>query len=37
MDRFSVRRDGNNVVVNLDRVFEEDQDTAGWKAAFLSI
>lgn len=37
MDRFAVRRDGNNVVVNLDKVFEEDQDAAGWKAAFLAV
>jgi Rieske Fe-S protein len=37
MDRFAVRRDGNNVVVNLDKVFEEDQDAAGWKAAFLAL
>jgi nitrite reductase/ring-hydroxylating ferredoxin subunit len=37
MDRFAVRRDGNNVVVNLDKVFEEDQDATGWKAAFLAL
>ena len=37
MDRFGVRRDGRNIVVDLDQVFEEDQDAAGWKAAFLSI
>ena len=37
MDRFAVRREGNTVVVNLDKVFEEDQDAAGWKAASVSI
>jgi Rieske Fe-S protein len=33
MDRFGVRRDGGNLIVDLDRVFEQDRDAAGWKAA----
>ena len=36
MDRFAVKRDGNNLVVNLDKVFEDDRDKAGWKAAAIS-
>ena len=37
MDRHAIRREGGNVVVDLDRVFEEDQDVAQWKAAFVSV
>jgi nitrite reductase/ring-hydroxylating ferredoxin subunit len=37
MDRFAVHRAGGHVVVNLDKVFEEDQDAAGWKGAFLTV
>jgi Rieske Fe-S protein len=33
MDRFAVTRDGNNLVVDLDKVFEQDKDAAGWKGA----
>ena len=35
LDRFSVRMDGNNVIVNLDKLFEEKKD-AGWDAAYVS-
>ena len=37
MDRFAVTKDGGNIVVNLDKLFEEDQDGAQWKAAFISV
>ncbi len=37
MDRFAVRKDGNNVVVNLDKLFQEDEDEAQWKTAFVTI
>ena len=37
MDRFAVRKDGNNVVVNLDKLYQEDDDEAAWKAAFVAI
>ena len=37
MDRFAVRKDGNNVVVNLDKLYQEDEDEAAWKAAFVAI
>jgi len=33
MDRYSVRREGGNVVVNLDALHRQDQDRAGWDAA----
>jgi len=37
MDRFAVRKDGNSVVVNLDKLYQEDEDEAAWKAAFVAI
>jgi Rieske Fe-S protein len=33
MDRFAVAHEGANLVVNLDKVFEDDRDHAGWKSA----
>jgi len=36
LDRFAVRKDGNAVVVNLDKLFEEDKD-GDWKTAFVAI
>lgn len=35
LDRFAVRKDGNNVVVNLDKLYQEDDDEAAWKTAFV--
>jgi nitrite reductase/ring-hydroxylating ferredoxin subunit len=37
MDRFSVRRDGANVVVDLDALHKQDSDAAGWNAAVVHI
>jgi len=37
MDRFAIRKDGNNVVVNLDKLYQEDEDEAGWKAASVNL
>ena len=37
MDRFAVRKDWNNVVVNLDKLYQEDEDEAAWKAAFVAL
>ncbi len=37
MDRFGVRRDGGNLIVNLDKVFESDRDLTGWKSAALTL
>jgi Rieske Fe-S protein len=36
MDRFGVKRDGSNLVVDLDKVYEDDKDHAGWKAAAIA-
>ena len=33
MDRFAIRRDGANLLVDLSRVFQSDADAAGWSAA----
>ncbi len=37
MDRYAVRLDGKNIVVNLDKLYEEDQDVALWKGAFIAV
>jgi len=37
LDRFVVRKDGNNVVANLDKLLQEDDDEAAWKAAFVTV
>lgn len=33
MDRFPVRREGGEVVVTIDRVFQSDKDANGWSSA----
>lgn len=35
--RFPIRRDGNQVFVNLDLVFRFDADRAGWEKAFVTL
>ena len=37
LDRFVVRRDGNFVVAELDRLIRSDKDPAGWAAAAISV
>ena len=37
MDRLAIRKDGVNVVVNLDKAFQEDENNAAWKAAFVAV
>jgi hypothetical protein len=37
MDRFAVRRDGDKVVVDLDKLYQQDKDTTEWKAAFIQV
>ena len=37
LDRFAVRKDGNNVVADLDKLYQEDEDEASWKTAFVTI
>lgn len=37
MDRFPIRKDAGNVVINLDAVFHSDTDAAGWSAAEVAV
>jgi Rieske Fe-S protein len=37
LDRLAIHKDGNNVVVNLDKVFQQDDDEASWNTAFVSL
>jgi nitrite reductase/ring-hydroxylating ferredoxin subunit len=37
MDRFAIQRAGSNVAVDVDQMFEEDENEAQWKAAFVKI
>ena len=37
MDRLPIHRDGNNIVVTLDKLYQEDEDEAAWKAAVVNL
>jgi Rieske Fe-S protein len=37
MDRFTITRSGDNVVVDVDAMHKEDKDPAGWAAAMLKV
>lgn len=37
MDRFAVQRNGNSIVVDVDRMYQEDEQAAQWKAAFIKV
>ena len=37
LDRLAIHKDANNVVVNVDKVFQQDDDEAEWKTAFVSL
>lgn len=37
MDRFAVQKNGGNVTVDLDKLYQEDSDPDLWKAAFLTL
>jgi Rieske Fe-S protein len=37
LDRFALRRDGAHVLVDLDRLFQEDVQPAEWKAAVVTV
>jgi nitrite reductase/ring-hydroxylating ferredoxin subunit len=37
LDRFTVRKDGNSIVVNLDSLLQEDEDGEKWKTAFITV
>ena len=36
MDRFALRRDGSNVVVNVDKLYRQDRDADDWNGAFVA-
>ncbi len=33
MDRFALKKDGGNLIVDLDKLFRQDQDPADWESA----
>jgi nitrite reductase/ring-hydroxylating ferredoxin subunit len=37
MDRFGVRRDGDSMVVDVDKYYRQDENAAEWAAAFLTL
>jgi nitrite reductase/ring-hydroxylating ferredoxin subunit len=37
MDRFGVRRDGDNIVADVDKYYRQDENAAEWSAAFLTL
>ena len=37
LDRFAVRKDGDNVVANLDKLYQEHDNEAEWKTAFITL
>jgi len=37
MDRFSIRREGDKVVVDVDAMHRQDEDPAGWNAALVKL
>lgn len=37
MDRFALQRNGNNIVVDVDNMYREDEDGAQWKAAVVKV
>lgn len=37
LDRFAVRHDGTNVVANLDKLYQEDEDGPLWQTAFITL
>lgn len=37
LDRLPIRKDGANVIVNLDRAYQEDENPTEWQAAFVEV
>ena len=37
MDRFTITRSGDNVVVDVDAMHKEDKDPTGWASAMLKV
>jgi len=37
LDRFGIRREGDAVILDFDRIFQSDTDPAGWAAAVIAV
>jgi Rieske Fe-S protein len=37
LDRYAVRRDGDTILADFDKLYQEDDDEAAWKAAFITV
>ena len=37
MDRFAIQRQGSSVIVDVDQMYEEDENEAQWKTAFVKV
>jgi hypothetical protein len=37
MDRFTIRRDGDKVVIDLNAMHKQDEDPTGWNAAVVKL
>jgi hypothetical protein len=37
MDRFGLRREGDQIIVNVSQYYRQDQNRAEWEAAVLSL
>jgi nitrite reductase/ring-hydroxylating ferredoxin subunit len=37
MDRYAVRKDGTNIVVSLDSLYEQDKQQSAWESAFVAV
>jgi Rieske Fe-S protein len=37
LDRYALKRDGEKIIVDLEKVFEQDKDPAGWAAAQVTL
>jgi Rieske Fe-S protein len=37
MDRLAIKRDGDNIVVDIDQMFKQDENAAGWDAAVVKV
>jgi Rieske Fe-S protein len=37
LDRFAIRREGDTIVANLDRLYQQNEDQAQWTAAFVTL
>lgn len=37
MDRLAITRQGNSIVVNVDEMYQQDENETQWKAAFMEL